>query len=354
MKKIILATILLIAPFVLSGCSTGTSGAGNTATVEVKANPSNTIWTSNDSGKTWVNNSKSTDISIANLDVISMVVNPYDENNVLVGTLAGGIFVTKDGGENWKNLTLRPEKVYGLELDPFDTNVIYASGLLNKRGKIFKSVDAGVNWTELYTTASEGPLISALAVDTKNPKVIYAATSEDQLLKTMDGGVSWKSIFTSKSPLIRIVFDKNNTSLFYAMALNGDVLRSKDAGGNIEYLKTISMGNSGNTNFNALEVDPNTSGIVYVGGRNGINVSKDSGDTWNEIKTLNSPAIYPVRTIAINPANSNELIYGATQAIYRSLDGGNTWETSQFELAKNVNIIKYSNNPSKLYLGFRK
>ena len=338
MKKIILATILLIAPFVLSGCSTGTSSP----TVEVKANPNNTIWTSNDSGKTWVNSSKSTDVSIANLDVISMVVNPYDENNVLVGAIAGGIFVTKDGGESWKNLAIHPEKVYGLALDPFDTNVIYASGLLNKRGKIFKSVDAGANWTELYTTASEGPLISALAVDTKNPKIIYAATSENQLLKTMDGGVSWKNIFTSKSPLIRIVFDKNNTNLFYAMALNGDVLRSKDGGVNVEYLKTISMGNSGNSNFNALEVDPNASGVVYVGGKNGIHVSKDAGDTWNEIKTLN------------NPATSNELIYGATQAVYRSLDGGNTWETSQFDLGKNVNIIRYSNNPSKVYLGFRK
>lgn len=348
MKKFALVAIFLITPFILSGCSIE-SLDGNAS--EEKANPNNALWTSIDGGKNWINNSKATGANIAGLDVVSMVVNPYDGNNVFVGTLKNGIFTTADGGENWKNLPFRPIKVYGLALDPIDSRIIYASGILNKRGKIFKSVDGGTAWTEIYTTAAEGPLISALAIDRKNPKIIYAATSEKQLLKTEDGGVSWRNIFTANSPLIKIVFDKENTSLFYAMSLAGDVLRSKDAGANVEHLKTISMGNSGNSSFNALEIDR---GIVYVGGRNGIHLSRNAGDNWDEIKTLNDSATYPVRAIAINPTNPREMIYGAAQASYRSLDGGNTWETFQFDLGRNVNVIEYSNDAAKLYLGFRK
>jgi len=353
MKKFSLGLILILIPIILAGCSIGGSDAGKSASGEPVANPSNTIWTSVDAGKKWINNSKTTEVSIAGLDVVSMLTNPNDENNVYVGTLKSGIFVTKNGGENWEKLALAPEKVYGLVFDPTDTNTIYASGITNKRGKIFKSIDAGVNWTMLYAIASDGPLVSALAVDKNNPKIIYAAMSDNQLIKTYDGGNSWQNIFTTKSPVIKIVFDRGSSDLFYGMSLGGDILRSRDAGKSIEYLKTLNM-NNGGADFDALEVDPNSNGVLYVGGKNGIHVSRNAGDNWDEIKTLNSPKTYPVRAIAINPTNSKEIIYGAAQASYRSLDGGNTWEAFQFTVGKNVSIIKYSKNPNRLYLGFRK
>jgi photosystem II stability/assembly factor-like uncharacterized protein len=351
MKKFIFSVIFFVIPLVFSGCSLSPAETGNSGSEKPAANPNNSIWTSVDAGKSWVNNNKSA-VSIAGFDVLKLVVNPHDENNVFVGMLKGGIFVTNDGGENWRNLALRPEKVYNIIFDSVDAKTVYASGVWNGRGRIFKSLDLGENWSELYATASSEIVVSAMAVDANNPKIIYAATSDNRLVKTFDGGVSWKNIFTTKSPLIKIVFDRGSSNLFYAMSFNGEVLRSKDGGENIESL-AITMRNSGNE-FDALEVDPQSNGVVYVGGRNGIHVSRNAGDNWDEIKTLNNSATYPVRAIAINPVNSREIIYGAAQTAYRSLNGGGTWEVFQFSVGRSIHTIEYSNNPARIYLGFKK
>jgi len=357
MKKYFLFAGIILAVIFLSGCSL-TSG---TATKEPAANPNNSIWVSNDAGKKWENNylpgnKESKKINIANADVISMAINPFDPKNVFAGLRGPGILKTDDGGRNWEYLTFQSEKVYGLDIHPFDGRIIYASGVWQNRGKIFKSFDAGANWEEIYTTASVGPLVISLAIDKRNPEIVYAGTSDNQIIKTSDGGNSWKNIFVAQNPVTKIVLDHKNSNLLYGITQGAGIIRSADGGRSFE---SISNGPKselrGNQSFFALETDPRNTGWVYLAGGAGILRSKDAGETWEKIQILSNPQTFPVRALAISPSNPNQIIYGAAQAAYRSLDGGVNWETFQFNAGKIVNVIKFSEvDPNQLYLGFIK
>lgn len=358
MKKYLILSIFIILPFVLAGCSLVPANTSTPSAPADQTKSKGSLWESSDSGKVWLERSKGNgkSVDISGVDILSLVINPYDANTAYAGARGAGILKTEDGGRNWQYLPFQSEKVYGLDTDPIDGKIIYASGVWQKRGKIFKSPDGGKTWQEIYTSPSAGPLIIALQVDKKNPGNIYASTSDNQVIKTTDGGGSWKNIFAASGPVTKIAIDKFNNNLIYFAVRGKGVFRSADGGKNIEDAsKTISNLTFSNQDINVLEADPQNASWVYAAGGVGILRSKDTGKNWEKIEVLNNPATFPVKALAINPKNSQEFIYGAAQAVYKSIDGGQNWATTQFETAKSINILKYSiADPNMLYLGLSK
>jgi photosystem II stability/assembly factor-like uncharacterized protein len=336
--KILIASFFLL---ILSGCSL-TNPMASTVSTPSKIG---SILKSTDGGKTWtVKNKTEAKADIANLDILSIAINPYDSNNVFFGARTGGIIKTNDGGETLLQTNFISEKVYGLALSPYDGRVLYASGVWQKRGKIFKSPDGGENWSEIYTTASEGPLVISLTIDKVVPNIIYATTSDSQVLKSVDAGGSWKNIFSAPSPVVQVAIDSENNNLVYFNTQSSGIFRSRAAGLNPENItKQISGTAFGNSNFKFIETDPTRSGWVYATGQVGILRSKDGGNRWERINVLDDPQKFPVTSLAINFKNPLEIIYGAAKSVYRSGDEGNNWTPFQIESNRSqVKVLKYS------------
>lgn len=347
MKKYLSIAILLLSMVVSSGCSFGSSDSSGTSTA-------GSIWKSGDGGKTWeVKNKTSEKINLSAVDVLSMAVNPYDAKNILVGTMKDGILATSDGGESWTLLNFQSEKVYGLDIDNMDGRIVYASGVWQKRGKIFKSSDSGNTWQEIYTAPSAGPLVISLTLDKKNSNIVYATTSDNQVMKSTDAGGSWKNIYQAPSPVLRVVIDSVNDNLIYFNLLTGGLFRSSDGGSSFtEISKNVFSVEKSSQGISIVETDPSNANIVYVAGAVGMLQSKDAGNSWQKIKLLSDSQAFPVKALAVNPRNPNEIIYGASQATYKSVDAGASWTTAQFDTAKAINILKY--NPSEsnvVYMG---
>lgn len=347
MKKYVILVVVLISVIMLSGCSlTKTS-----TTAETPAPTKGSLMKSINSGENWsVMWDKK--INILNVDVLSMAINPFDDRNVLVGLKSKGILQTIDGGESWSMMKFSAEKVYGLTFDPIDSRIIYASGVVDGRGKIFKSIDSGETWTEVYISPADGPLLISLVLDNKNTRFLYVSTSDNRVIKSSDAGKSWKYIYQSTKPILKIALDERTGNIFMLQS-GGKVFRSKDKGKSFEDI-TKKIGNSlwGGPDSYVLEKDPSHAGWLYIAGKGGVFRSRDSGEKWDALLTLNDPKSYPVRSLAINPRNSNEIIYGAAQAVYRSVDGGINWSTWQTEEPKVVDVIKYSQqDPMVVYLG---
>jgi photosystem II stability/assembly factor-like uncharacterized protein len=348
MKKCLITALLTISLAVLSGCS---SIPGATSL------NSGSIWRSDDNGKTWeVKNQTGAKGILPAVDVLSIAFSPTDGNKILFGTRSNGIIKTDDGGESFESFNWQSEKVYGLLIDPNDENIIYASGVLQKRGKIFKSLDYGKTWKEIYTGAANGPLIIAMALDKNNSQIVYASASDKQIIKTTDGGETWRSLSTGTGPVVKIAMDKNNTSLLYLLTLDGKIFKSNNAGESFDDItKKVSTTQGMNTGFNFLEIDPILGNGIYLGGKAGILRSGDAGETWGKIETLPNPNNFPVTALAVNPANGQEIIAAVAQATYRSVDGGRTWATYQFSYPKSINFLKYSPlNTSTIFLTFKK
>ncbi len=356
MKKIVILFLFGITTVILNGCSLPAVNKTNSSQVNFLF--SKNIWKSVDGGKTWQAKNKGIGkANITNIDVLSMVINPYDSQNIFVGLRQGGIMETVNGGDDWKFVNFHSSKVYGLVLSPDDPKIIYASGVFQGRGKIFKSVDKGETWKEIYTSPSSGPLIISLTIDHQNAKIIYATNSINEIFKSTDGGNSWKNIYSASAPVIKMALDAKNSNLIYCITNSGLIYRSQNGGNNfISLNKKINQTLSGvNYQFNDLKTSKVNSQWVYLAGEGGIIQSRDAGEHWKKINTLNNSEKFPVNALAINPKKSNNLIYGASQAVYQSINSGLTWVTFQFDTKMLVRTLVYDPSNSKvIYLGFTK
>lgn len=343
--------------FVFSACSSGT----NTSSTSTAAKQTGSFLKSFDRGKNWENKVKiddKTNIGLSN--ILSMAISQKDGNIIYIGTEKDGLFATKDGAENWEKLVFPLTKIYGLAIDKNDDQVVYASGILNKRAKIYKSINGGKDWVEIYTEPANDSTISSLEISKKNPDVLYCGTSDGVVLKTTDRGQSWKNIFKAGGPIIAIAFDTANDDAVYFGVSGGSVFVTLNGGGKTEDLGKINfskISKGGISGFSAfsIETDPRNSGVLYVGTNSGIFKGTDFGKKWEEINILESSKKFPIMAIAINPQNSNDMLYSNSQVIYRSIDGGSNWFTFQLNTDKVVQVMKC--NPfdaNIIFAGLRK
>ncbi len=350
-KKILLIPVLITATFFLSGCSV----ANPVTTTKSTMNNATFIKTIN-SGTSWEPKMKiDATKNIAGIDVLSMAINPSDQNIIYIGTAKNGLFVTKDAGETWTHIAY-PEKAYNLLFNPSDSNIMYGSGVLNGRAKIFKRIGEDQEWKEIYTEPENGTIIASLAINKANANILYAGTSTGVILKTTDAGQTWvnlKKEANISSPIINIVFDSaNDQHVFFGVFMIG-LLETKNAGMTIENIssKIDTVGRI--SSLYTLTADPYLGGVVYVGTNAGI--FRRAGDgAWSALNLIESSKAFPVRVIAINPKNSKEIMYSVAGAIYKSIDSGTTWSTFQLDAAKEIGVIKYDlMDTAKVYAGLR-
>jgi photosystem II stability/assembly factor-like uncharacterized protein len=356
MKRNLSLVILIATSLVLSGCSFGSGFSLPSSNKPVTLSES--LWRTTDGGKDWVvSNKVNGKARASDIDALSIALNPSDSRVIFVGLKDGGIIKSEDAGDTWTFLSnFTSPKVYGLAIDPLNNRVIYASGVLNNRGKIWKTEDFGESWKEIYTSPSDGPLVISLILNEKNSQIIYATISDKQIIKSLDGGNSWKNLYKANQLVFGTAIDKVNSDLVYFMVMDGTLLRSRDGGNTIEnirknYTSSAALGQG----FTVVETDPVSANTVYIAGKGGLLKSIDAGNTWNKIKVLSDPSVSPITALAINPRNNREITYGAGQATYKSIDGGVNWATSQFDIKKRIRFIKYDpTNPSNIYMGFNK
>ena len=58
----------------------------------------------------------------------------------------GGIFLSEDGGKNWKQVLDKDRHIYDVTVDPQDPNVLYAAGF---ESSAWRSADRGLHWSRI-------------------------------------------------------------------------------------------------------------------------------------------------------------------------------------------------------------
>jgi len=350
MKKITLISVLFLAVLVLAGC--GTSGTDTTQVIYSIS----TILKTSDGGTTWEAPSKdNSNKTIIVPEILSLEIDPQNSQILYVGTEKDGLFASSDGGSNWKKLNFPLARIYGLGISRQNSQVIYASGLLKERGKVYKSLNGGEKWDEIYSEPANGTVVSSLVVSRKNQDVVYVGTSEGMIIKTINGGQTWKNLTKAGGPVTTIGLDFSNENEVYFLVFNNTILHTKDGGEKFDDLSdNLKSGFlSGKPFF--ITTDPNISGKVYAGMSDGFLGGSNFGEKFEALNVIESSKKFPIRTLAVNPQNSQELFYSSAQAIYKTTDGGKTWSTSQLDTTRTGSQLKYDpQNPSIIYFGLRK
>lgn len=224
-------------------------------------------------------------------------------------------------------------------------------------GGIWKTTNAGASFKPIFDKYCQS--IGAIAIDPKNPKVIYAGTGEsnmrnsvsigDGIYKSTDAGDNWTKLGLEKSEHIsKIVIHPGNTSILY-VAVPGPLwgsskerglYKSTDGGKTFEKILYISE----DAGCADVAVDPNHPDTVYAstwefrrkpysfnsgGNGSGFWKSTDGGKTWKEIK--NGLPAKPFGRIAFAvapsaPQNLVAIVEANETGLYISADGGENWK----------------------------
>ncbi len=132
----------------------------------------------------------------------AMLINPRNPEIMYAAGVAGGVWKTINGGQNWFPLSdLLPSlAVCALAFDPNNPEIIYAgtgegyfNGDATRGAGIFRSFDGGNTWRQLEGTRSANfHYVNDLVVSTNNASRIYAATRFG-VMRSLDGGVTWSA-----------------------------------------------------------------------------------------------------------------------------------------------------------------
>lgn len=163
--------------------------------------------------------------------------------------------------------------------------------------------------------------IRAIALDSNNPGIIYAAT-EEGLYKTLDRGKSWKS---SGAGLIKevnfIYIDRSNSDIIYAAAKNG-LFRSQDSGMNWQ---RIFLGKDAlERDVASVELISAASKSIFIGTKSGMFFSPINRIIWQKISGKLTDA--NISFIISAPDNPEGLFVVSGKGLFKSDDRLSSYE----------------------------
>lgn len=243
-----------------------------------------------------------------------------------------GVYKTTDGGKTWKQILFNNNKTGAADLvmDPSNPNKLIAAMWEHKRDPwFFKSGgegsglyithDGGDNWKKI--TEKEGFPKGELgrigvAIAPSNPNTIYALVEakKNALYKSEDGGFSWKKTNDKKGIGNRpfyyseIYVDPQNEHKLYTIFTYVNV--SIDGGKSFtQLMPAYGVDNGIHPDHHAWWIHPNDGSFMIDGNDGGLNITHDGGKSWRFIGNLPVAQYYHINVDNEFPYN----VYGGMQ-----------------------------------------
>ncbi|MEZ5198174.1 MAG: hypothetical protein R2764_17835 [Bacteroidales bacterium] len=299
--------------------------------------------------------------------VVNLVVNPDDSQVIFAigneGLSNAAAVATFDGGTTWEIKTgnLPSGKPYN-SLAIADQKVYIAGGQLfgGQVMGVYETSNFGTSWQNISGTFPN-QVCNAVLIDPADPSKMYVATEGDGIYFTLDGGSNWNfntSGAGDNGAARIIVFEPGNTDVVYAGFLSLAVCKSIDEGSSWEF------SNKGIATLltNDIEIDPNDPMNILVGfeaeNSGGCYLSNDGGNLWQFVEGLPGTRFSQVTFGSDGTlyAWSNGPSSIAQEGLYKSTDGGTTWENkgpnigSYFE-TEIFSLTSSSTFPNRVYIG---
>ncbi len=282
------------------------------------------------------------------------------------------VLSTNDGA-SWQHIT--PPLLQVSDAAIFPNGLILVSGTgQDNQGYILRSLDKGKSWEAVQTVpvvtkkntvpffgGGQVPtaVVTSLAIDPFNADRVYAATSLGSIFIGEQNAKVWRLFQKTNTSLLnsisgtssirRIIPSPFKAEELLLLTTDYNLLRLR---GGMIYQVHVLKGSQGLTqNFTERKVFDVTyiqgqPKSLLVGAVDGVTVTKDDGGTWQSLDLpIQTAAFFNSVKVAVSPTNAKRFLVAVNNVIYRSEDGGNTWNTYSLELNPYL-ITDFSINPA--------
>jgi len=223
----------------------------------------------------------------------------------------------------------------------------------NTKDTLNSGLFSGLKFRSLGPAFTSGR-IADFAVNPENHSEFYVAAAAGHVWKTTNGGTTWKPVFDKYGAysIGCVTIDPNNRNVVWvgtgennhqrAIGYGNGVYKSEDGG---KSWKNMGLKNS--RQVGGIVIDPRNSNIVFVaaegsiwgpGGDRGLYKTTDGGNNWKKVLEISENT--GVNNVVIDPVEP-DIMYatseqrrrhvwthisgGPESAVYKSIDGGETW-----------------------------
>jgi len=203
---------------------------------------------------------------------------------ILFAATPGGLFISRDEGDTWEP---------SFEGDQYQdsSNILFIrfssrfkSIYLGTSSGILKSQDEGQTWTRKWEGVLPEPL-DLISIDTE-PEFIYVGTRQG-LFKSFNQGITWVEDETFQSQPVQILIPDPMGSTRIYLASSNKLYLSKDGGDSWEELGEGNLkGAAGSflSSFNIFRKGSSLTAIIYTSNQKGFYVSEDWGKHWQDTR----------------------------------------------------------------------
>lgn len=259
-------------------------------------------------------------------DARSFAYDPHNPDRIFMGTMAGKMFLSTDGGATWNRFAhFGNGDDYVLDrivINPANPKTIYVAAwsVTSDGGDIFRSKDGGKNWDSL--DGVHGKSLRALAMAPSNPKIIVAGAI-DGVYRSSDGGDSWARITPEHHAELKnvqsVAIDPKNPDVIYVGTWHLP-WKTEDGGST---WKIVKKGMIDDSDVFSIIIDPNPA-IVYASACSGIYKSETSGELFHKVQGMPFSA-RRTRVLKMDPNNPQIVYAGTTEGLWKTMDGGKTF-----------------------------
>jgi photosystem II stability/assembly factor-like uncharacterized protein len=298
------------------------------------------VWKTDDAGVSWDNLS---DGFFTTTTVSALAISESDPNVVVVGTgdvsfrtnisRGDGVYRSEDGGQSWQNMGLAETRnISHIKIHPDNPDLVYVAShghgfIPDPNRGIYRSRDGGESWEHILYVGDEYGVI-ALAMDQSRPNTLYAASwngrrfpwtirdagPQNGVWKSTDGGDTWSNISDAaglpsglKGRISLDISQSDPDRIWALMTAEGD--------GTDGLYRADAPGQA---NWKPCR-------DYYCSG-NGLYRSDDGGATWERVS--NDPNFFQrpwYYTHVVADPTDPDVVYVLNTSIWKSTDGGRTF-----------------------------
>jgi photosystem II stability/assembly factor-like uncharacterized protein len=161
-------------------------------------------------------------------DVHGLGMDPQNPNILYAYIVKRGLYRSPDAGQRWELVNANEATMGPILVDPREPNTLYLVG--GKEGGFRQSTDSGKSWRQVGTIP--GGMAMSISQNQKELDTFYAAN--DRVLKSTDGGKNWQPTGDGlPSGVSAVAVSSSDPRVLYAGTLEGTnarVFRSDDGG----------------------------------------------------------------------------------------------------------------------------